>query len=241
MFGNWFRRKKATGPEAERTAPETAVPEFVKFLGYCLGNALKIGEDYGETLDALEAAGGTLRFFSPLEDAALPADACGLYLPGGYPELHAAKLSKNREMRRSIREAVEGGLPTVAECGGFLYLGQSLEDGSGQSWPMAGVLPGAAVRKQKLVRFGYAELTAEQDSLLLRRGETVPAHEFHYWDCTENGTDLAARKAGGEAAWRSGVAGASLYAAFAHLHFGGELPLARRFVKAGVRWRRERL
>ncbi len=192
---------------------------------------------YGETLDALEAAGGTLRFFSPLEDAALPADACGLYLPGGYPELHAAKLSKNREMRRSIREAVEGGLPTVAECGGFLYLGQSLEDGSGQSWPMAGVLPGAAVRKQKLVRFGYAELTAEQDSLLLRRGEAVPVHEFHYWDSSCNGTDLTARKPLTGRSWTCGFAGENLYAAFPHLYFAGHPELAERFVRAAERWR----
>ncbi|MCI8328282.1 MAG: cobyrinate a,c-diamide synthase [Oscillibacter sp.] len=196
---------------------------------------------YQDNLDALREAGAELVFFSPLRDGVLPGDADGLYLPGGYPELHAETLSRNTAMRESVRRAVLAGLPTVAECGGFLYLQQTLEDESGTPWPMAGALTGRGVRTDRLQRFGYLTLTAERDSLLLRRGETVPAHEFHYWDCTENGTDLAARKAGGEAAWRSGVAGASLYAAFAHLHFGGELPLARRFVKAGVRWRRERL
>ena len=62
-------------------------------------------------------------FFSPLHDKGLPKNACGLYLPGGYPELYAAQLAENEPMRRSIKEAVSRGLPTVAECGGFLYLG----------------------------------------------------------------------------------------------------------------------
>ncbi len=224
-----FARRADRGSRAAVRLPTSVPLAVARDAAFCF--------TYGETLDALEAAGGTLRFFSPLEDAALPADACGLYLPGGYPELHAAKLSKNGEMRRSIREAVERGLPTVAECGGFLYLGQSLEDSSGQSWPMAGVLPGAAVRKQKLVRFGYAELTAEQDSLLLRRGEAVPVHEFHYWDSSCNGADLTARKPLTGRSWTCGFAGENLYAAFPHLYFAGRPELAERFVRAAERWR----
>ena len=73
-------------------------------------------------------------------------------------------------------------MPTVAECGGFLYLGQALRDEAGTSWPMAGVLPGEGTAAGKLVRFGYGTLRAKSDSLLFRAGETVPAHEFHYWD-----------------------------------------------------------
>ena len=77
--------------------------------------------------------------------------------------------------------------------------------------------------------------------MLLRRGETVPAHEFHYWDCTENGDALAARKAGRDSSWRCGFTSPSLYAAFPHLHFNGELPLARRFTDQAARRREERL
>ena len=95
---------------------------------------------YEETLDALRDAGAEIIFFSPLHDPSLPENVGGLYLPGGYPELYAGALSDNVSMRESIRQAAENGLPTVAECGGFLYLGQQLEDETGQLLPMAGLL-----------------------------------------------------------------------------------------------------
>ena len=186
---------------------------------------------YAETLEALRDAGAVLVSFSPLRDSALPKGIKGLYLPGGYPELYAKALSENRPMRRSIKEAVENGLPTVAECGGFLYLGQELEDTLGVSYPMAGVLPGKGVRKEKLVRFGYASLTAKEDSLLFRKGEEIPIHEFHYWDSTENGDAFLAKKPLKNRSWVCGFATSTLYAAFPHLYFLGHPELARRFVK----------
>lgn len=194
---------------------------------------------YEDNLDALRERGAELVFFSPLRDGALPPDVHGLYLAGGYPELHARALSENETMRDSVRRAAAAGLPTVAECGGFLYLQQTLEDESGAPWPMAGVLPGAGFRTPRLQRFGYLTMAAESDSLLLRRGEAVPAHEFHYWDCTENGIALAAQKGG--ASWRCGFASPELYAAFPHLHFNGSLPLAERFVQRAAQWREEHL
>jgi len=190
---------------------------------------------YADNLDALREAGAELCFFSPLHDTELP-DADGLYLPGGYPEVHARALSENEAMRRSIAEAIALGLPTVAECGGFLYLQQSLEDTQGRRFPMCGALPGQGFRTARLQRFGYLSLGAAADSLLFRAGETIPAHEFHYWDSTENGDDLDAAKADGRT-WRCGYASQSLYAAFPHLHFGGAAPLAERFVKACERWK----
>ena len=99
------------------------------------------------------------------------------------------------------------------------------------AFPMCGALPGQGFRTGKLQRFGYQTLTAETDSLLFQKGEIAPAHEFHYWDSTENGTALCSEKADGRS-WRCGYADAQLYAAFPHLHFGGALPMARRFVKA---------
>lgn len=194
---------------------------------------------YEDNLDALRESGAEVVFFSPLRDEALPPDIHGLYLTGGYPELHARALGQNSAMRESVRQAVEAGLPTVAECGGFLYLQKTLEDEAGTPWPMAGALPGAGFRTERLQRFGYLTLAAEAHSLLLRRGETVPAHEFHYWDCTENGAALAARKPGRDTAWRCGFVSPALYAAFPHLHFGGQLPLARRFADRAARWREE--
>lgn len=152
---------------------------------------------YAETLEAFRDAGAEVVFFSPLRDTALPENIGGLYLPGGYPELHARELSENTSLLREIKRKIESGLPTAAECGGFLYLGQSLTDAEGQSWPMVGVLPGEAKDAGRLVRFGYATLSADSDSMLFRAGESFPIHEFHHWDSTANGTALAAKKAGG--------------------------------------------
>ena len=192
---------------------------------------------YAETLEALEQAGAKLLFFSPLRDRALPAEACGLYLPGGYPELYAEKLSANREMLASVRAAVNSKLPTVAECGGFLYLGKSLWDEHGTEHPMAAVLPGSGFPAGKLVRFGYGTLNAGSDSLLFRKGEAVPVHEFHYWDSTENGQDLRVEKPLSGRGWDCGFVSDSMYAAFPHLYFAGTPRLAERFVMAARRYR----
>ena len=189
---------------------------------------------YAETLDALREAGAEPVFFSPVRDAALPEGVCGLYLPGGYPELYAQALSENKTMRASIRQAVNAGLPTAAECGGFLYLGQSLEDAEGKSWPMAGVLPGDGVKVGRLVRFGYAEMTAKRDSMLFRAGETLPVHEFHHWDSTANGTAFTARK-NEKMQWECGFANENFYAGFPHLYWAGT-PLPGRFVCAAERY-----
>ena len=126
----------------ERPAPAPVPPPALQTAGV----RIAVAQDkafcfaYAETLDCLRTAGAELVFFSPVHDTTLPEDICGLYLPGGYPELYARPLSENKTMRDAIRDAVNGGLPTVAECGGFLYLGQTLEDASGTAWPMAGAV-----------------------------------------------------------------------------------------------------
>ena len=195
---------------------------------------------YAETLETLEQAGAALMPFSPLYDAEFPPEADGLYLPGGYPELYAARLSQNRAMRESIVAALARGTPTVAECGGFLYLGQSLEDTEGRSWPQVGALPGHGKKTGGLVRFGYATMTAEKDSLLFRTGEQISVHEFHHWDSDENGTDLLAEKPLTGKSWRCGFATPRLYAAFPHLYLAGQPELARRFVAAAAAYHTER-
>lgn len=193
---------------------------------------------YAETLEAFRDAGAEVVFFSPLRDTALPENIGGLYLPGGYPELHARELSKNTSLLREIKQKIESGLPTAAECGGFLYLGQSLTDAEGQSWPMAGVLPGEAKDAGRLVRFGYAALSADSDSMLFRGGESFPIHEFHHWDSTANGTALAAKKPVGGAAWRCGFIDEHFYAGFPHLYWAGT-PLPQRFAAAAENYRRD--
>lgn len=195
---------------------------------------------YAETLDTLREAGVELVFFSPLKDMVMPENIDGLYLPGGYPELYAKKLAENETMRTEIRKAVQNGLPTVAECGGFLYLCQSLEDAEGKPYPMSGVLPVDGIKTEKLVCFGYADLIVKEDSLLFKKGETVPIHEFHYWDTSEKGEAFTAEKPFSGRKWQCGFAGETLYAAFPHLYFAGDEKLAQRFAEAMEKGENER-
>ena len=188
---------------------------------------------YEENLRALEDAGAALVFFSPLNDEILP-ECDGLYLGGGYPELYAKQLSENISLREEILRQIQKGMPTVAECGGFLYLQRFL---AGKQ--MVGALKGEGFDTGKLCRFGYVTLTAKDNSMLFCRGEQAPAHEFHYWDCTENGADLTAKKSNGTN-WECGICSETMYAAFPHLHFGGNLPLAQRFVNKAVGFREEK-
>ena len=219
---------------AETKPEETAALEAVCRIAVARDEAFSFY--YEDSFRALREAGAEITFFSPVRDESLP-ECDGLYLGGGYPELYAAELERNASMRESIRTAVLGGLPTVAECGGFLYLQESLEDADGVPHAMAGVLPGRGFKTGRLQRFGYSYLAADEYSLLFRKGEKVPVHEFHYWDSTENGTDLHAAKPDGRT-WECGYASPTLYAGFPHLHFGGEAPLAERFVEAARKERK---
>lgn len=189
---------------------------------------------YQDNLTLLEELGMELVFFSPLRDARLPEGICGLILPGGYPELYARQLSGNVTMRDSVKAAVTAGLPALAECGGFLYLHDSLEDGGGQAYPMAGVIAGRAYRTGRLRRFGYIELTASKDQMLLGAGESIRSHEFHYWESENCGTDCQARKASGLGAWDCVHGGENLYAGFPHIYFYGNRETAVRLVQRCV-------
>ena len=195
---------------------------------------------YEETLDTLKEQGAELVFFSPLHDEGLPKGVSGLYLPGGYPELFAGELSFNDDMLKDVKSAIESGLPTVAECGGFLYLCESLEDGNGDIYEQVGIFKGAATNKEKLVRFGYSLLSQEEDSLLFRKGEEVPMHEFHYWDAADPGSDLLATKPLGGRSYRCAYSTDTLYAGFPHRYLSGKPKLAARFVEKAAAFGKRR-
>jgi cobyrinic acid a,c-diamide synthase len=187
---------------------------------------------YRDNLDLLADYGAELTFFSPLHDDALPAGAQGLILPGGYPELHARALSENESMRRSVREAIQNGLPCLAECGGFLYLHRELEDMEGRSWPMAGVLDARAYRTPRLGRFGYITLTAKADTAFLPAGEIVRGHEFHYFESESCGDALRAQKPTGSRGWDCGHSRGNLLMGFPHLYYPSDPQLIERFLRA---------
>lgn len=190
---------------------------------------------YEDNLNLLEKCGAALVPFSPLCDTALPDGISALYLGGGYPELYAKTLSENTAMRAHIKSAITAGLPTFAECGGYMYLLDSLEDSDGHTYPMAGAITGHGFKTSSLQRFGYITLTAQMHNLLCAPGESIPAHEFHYWDSTVSSGACTAKRSKGQE-WPCVVATPTLFAGFPHLYFYGNPKFAENFVSAAVRY-----
>ncbi len=186
---------------------------------------------YKENLELLEELGAELIYFSPLHDKALPSGLQGMVLYGGYPELYAQALSENSEMRRQIRMRLKGGTPFLAECGGFLYLQEYMEDMQGREFPMAGVFPGRSYNTGKLGRFGYLTLSAREGTQLLEPGECIRGHEFHYYDCTENGGVYHGKKPFGSREWDCMQGGENYAAGFPHLYYHSNPRFVERFLQ----------
>jgi len=189
---------------------------------------------YRENFDLLQKLGARLAFFSPLTDPALPEGTSALYLGGGYPELCAKELSENSAMRGAVRGAVAAGMPSLCECGGFLYLHETLTDPGGNAFPMAGVIPGGCRYTGALRRFGYVTLTSQRENLLAREGGRIRAHEFHYYESEDCGADFLAEKPARTVSWPCIHADKSLFAGFPHLYFYANIDFARRFVSAAA-------
>ncbi len=204
----------------EISAPLVAVARDEAFCFY-----------YKENLRLLEELGCELRYFSPLHDRELPTNIQGMILGGGYPELYARVLSENVSMRRSVKEAVQSGIPCLAECGGFLYLQEELKDREDRAWRMAGVIKGSAASKRRLVRFGYVKIEGKKDGLYLKKDENIRGHEFHYWDSTDNGADCVAVKPDGRRSWECIHMEGRLFAGFPHLYLPSNRKFAERFVE----------
>ena len=192
---------------------------------------------YEDNLDLLKKLGAEIQYFSPIRDDKLPEGTCAVYLGGGYPELHAKALSGNISMRNAIRQSVAEGMPCIAECGGYLYLKDSIVDPDGVEWPMAGVLPGSSRDTGKLGRFGYITVTSKKDGLLGPAGTEFRAHEFHHWDSEENGTDFSAKKPVGKRGWDCGYTTESFYTGFPHLYFYSNVKIAENFIKCAETWK----
>jgi len=190
---------------------------------------------YEDNLAALRAAGAELVPFSPIEDKALPAGVGGLYLGGGFPENHAARLEENRTMRESIREAIARGLPTYAECGGLMYLATNLVGTGVRAWEMVGVLPGEVRMERGLRHFGYVSASVERATFLVEKGETLRGHEFHYSSWSAAGGDASVyrvRRPSRNEERREGHGADRLHASYVHLHFASAPAVARRCVAA---------
>lgn len=180
---------------------------------------------YQENLDLLEKLGAKLHFFSPISDTDLPKDIDGLYLGGGYPELHLKKLSENHRIKGQIKDFLQKGMPCIAECGGFLYLNQEIS-----GYPMVGFLSGVSEKQDKLKRFGYIQLKSKNSSILGDKFTEIKGHEFHYYDCLPCGSDFIATKPDGRH-WETGICNAHFYGGFPHLPFYSNLDTIDHFMK----------
>jgi len=186
---------------------------------------------YPDNLRLLQEAGAEIVFFSPLADSELPADITGIYLPGGYPELHAECISANTGMKKAILSAIRADMPVYAECGGLIYLSDGLEDAG----DFVGAFPSRARMLPKRKALGYRQVETCADSIIGPAGTVARGHEFHYselgtlpdnigrtYRVTRQGVELATE----------GYCCRNCLASYIHLHFGSNPAIAPAFVAA---------
>lgn len=178
---------------------------------------------YPENLEALEARGADLVPLSALESRRLPSlDA--LYIGGGFPETHAEALSRNRSLRHAVRDAAAAGLPIYAECGGLMYLSESIR-WRGRDYPMAGVLPARLAVERRPQGHGYTEVQVDADNPFFERGVVLRGHEFHYSHLIGGGDALRTvfdvRRGTGSLPGRDGIVAGNVLASYIHLHARG--------------------
>jgi cobyrinic acid a,c-diamide synthase len=227
--------------EVSMAAPPSAAP------GTASGRRVRIGiaRDaafqfyYEENFERLRAAGAELCFWSPLSDPTLP-DVDGLYLGGGYPELHGARLAANAGMRAAVREFAEAGRPIYAECGGLMYLASSLQDLDGVTHEMVGLLPAGVRMWPRRLCLGYTEVTFTAEAPLGAAGTAARGHEFHASTLEPVPPSITRvyRLRGGLARNEERAEGyliGNALLSYVHLHFASNPALAERFVASCAR------
>ena len=193
---------------------------------------------YEDNLRMLRENGVTIVWFSPIHDEVLPQNIDGILLGGGYPELHARALAANEKMRKAIRDSITAGMPSVAECGGFMYLHDTLVDKNGASFHMAGVLPAECKDTGKLVRFGYVEIE-EKEAGWLPAGTRIRGHEFHYYDSSDNGMDCVAQKSVTGRNWPCIHSTSEHWWGYPHLYYPSNPEFVYHFVAQMRKWKQE--
>ncbi len=190
---------------------------------------------YEDNLDLLREQGAEIVRFSPLCDRSLPTGLDALYLGGGYPELHAERLSSNRQMIEEVRAFAASGRPIYAECGGMIYLSESLRTTEGVNYAMAGVLPLSIQMTGRLVQFGYVVVNFTEDCLLGHKGTTIRGHSFHYSSIVSRGdiaTSYRLRYSMSGKEELEGFRRGNVLASYVHLHLRANLTIAKDFVGA---------
>ncbi|WP_044895336.1 cobyrinate a,c-diamide synthase [Bacillus alveayuensis] len=188
---------------------------------------------YPENIELLEAYGAECIYFSPLNGEVLPTEVHGLYIGGGFPEEFAESLSANEAVKNSIKNAIVNGIPTLAECGGFMYLAKSITTTDGKEYPMVGVIPAKMQMHSKLAAVGYREITGCEGNFLIDSNMKAKGHEFHY------STSLffkeispAYETNGWMGRYKEGYVTNNVVAGYMHLHFASCPKIAENFVNA---------
>lgn len=198
---------------------------------------------YKDNLELLEMMGAELAFFSPVSDDKLPENIDGLYIGGGYPEIWAEELQNNLSMRKDIKSSVEKGLHTYAECGGLMYLTDSIRAKEDMEFEMVGLIPGKSCMTASLKRFGYVFVKLTEDTILAKKGSEIRAHEFHYSETVVDGRintcfEVSKRKDGSTSQmWDCGFQIYNLLAGYAHMHFWSNPEFARGFIESCAGYR----
>lgn len=197
---------------------------------------------YQDNLDLLVELGAELVFWSPLKEEKLPENIQGMYFGGGFPEVFAEQLSRNHQGCLAVKNAISSGIPTIAECGGLMYLCVEITDFDGKTWPMVGILPATAIMGKKL-SLGYRQAVGLKNSLLVTKGEKIIGHEFHrsYLEKTSNSDPIDlplfttyridSQELIGEEGWNHPP---NLLASYIHMHWGANRTIAERFLKLAV-------
>ncbi|MEA5578737.1 cobyrinate a,c-diamide synthase [Anabaena sp. UHCC 0451] len=194
---------------------------------------------YQDNLDLLVELGAELIFWSPLEDTKLPKDIKGMYFCGGFPEVFAQQLAANINIIQEVRKAILAGIPTIAECGGLMYLCENIIDFEGQYWPMLGILPTSAQMDKRLT-LGYRRAVVLENSFLFDAGTNIYGHEFHRshlitnpqqplfdtyrYDCEENT---------GFEGWNL----PNVHASYVHQHWGESVEIPQMFLEQSLKFR----
>lgn len=184
----------------------------VKKVGIAKDNAFCFY--YSETIKMFEEMELEVEYFSPLKDENLPKNCDILYFGGGYPELYLNQLQENIVLKNCIKTKVlDNNTITIAECGGFMYLGKSIENQN-----MVGVFEANFYNTKKLTRFGYINLQAKENTFLCQKHQIIKAHEFHYYDSDNNGSTFKAIKPIGNRSWEACHSNENIIAGFPHLY-----------------------
>ncbi|MEK4385670.1 cobyrinate a,c-diamide synthase [Solibacillus sp. FSL W7-1464] len=187
---------------------------------------------YEENFELLKAYGAKLHFFSPLENEPVPEQAQGLYIGGGFPEEFAEQLAQNQQAKNSIKQAIDKGIPTLAECGGFMYLTEEIFNREGNGYKMLGVIPGIVRMQDKLAALGYREITGVEGNFLIGEQELAKGHEFHYSVYEGNHEIPAYFTKGRFGAKQEGYSQGNLVAGYTHFHFASNPQLVKNWLAA---------